>query len=166
MQQLRVIGSRYCADEDFNKNVCANVVQGFFGYNWKELNMTLIAITSGHIPAGASAKQVLHYGQLIKSGRFCQYDYGRIGNMKEYNLTKPPDYNMTKVTAPVHLFCSVGDTFSDIRDSETLKNQLPNVKTYDTVDDPQWTHVDYIIGLSCKRKVTDKTIAYMNKYLD
>lgn len=162
--QLRVLAPMYCADKTINENICTVIIQTYFGYNWKEINKTLVAVAVGHSPAGASIKQGVHYGQLVKSGRFCQFDYGPLENMNRYNTLTPPDYNISKITSPMYLFYSVGDMFSDIRDVERFKKELPNVKAYVRVDDPKWTHLDFVAGLTSKSTITDKTIKYMNKY--
>lgn len=151
-------------DKVINEEICANLFSIWFGFNKKELNMTVIPIVVGHIPAEASVNQVVHYGQLVNSGRFNQFDYGPNENMIRYKTKTPPDYNLTRITAPMYLFYSVGDWLADVRDTKRLKKELPNVKGYVKMDDPEWTHVDFVAGLTCKAKVFDKTIAYMNQY--
>jgi hypothetical protein len=32
--------------------------------------------TGGHYPSGTSCKVVYHYAQMVKSGKFQEYDYG------------------------------------------------------------------------------------------
>lgn len=41
--------------------------------------------------------------------KFRQFDYGLIGNLKRYNKLTPPDYDLSKVTAPVALIYSSND---------------------------------------------------------
>jgi hypothetical protein len=44
------------------------------------------------------------------AGKFRQYDYGsKEENMKMYNSTEPPDYNLHKVTSPVYIQYALGD---------------------------------------------------------
>lgn len=49
-----------------------------------------------------------HYIQLTKSGKFQQYDYGE-ENVKHYNSSTPPEYDIRKVTAPIHLYHATAD---------------------------------------------------------
>jgi lysosomal acid lipase/cholesteryl ester hydrolase len=56
-----------------------------------------------HVSPRISVKQVEHFAQLIFSGKFRQFDY-HWGNQAVYNSTTPPDYDLTKVTAPVYLY--------------------------------------------------------------
>lgn len=65
-------------------------------------------------PAGASTKQVLHFGQLVKNKDlvFQQFDYGFIGNMAKYKSMKPPHYNLSRVAALTYLMYSDNDLLS------------------------------------------------------
>lgn len=51
--------------------------------------------------------------KLIFVGEFVQYDYGSAENMKIYNSTKAPKYNIKLLTTPVALFWSYNDQFLD-----------------------------------------------------
>jgi lysosomal acid lipase/cholesteryl ester hydrolase len=43
-------------------------------------------------------------------GYFRQYDYGDVDkNLRMYNSTIPPDYQLEKITAPIALFSSDND---------------------------------------------------------
>jgi lysosomal acid lipase/cholesteryl ester hydrolase len=63
----------------------------------------------GHFPAGTSTKTVLHYVQLVKSGNFQKYDYGKTKNLEIYGEKEPPHYNLTAITAPVALYWGEND---------------------------------------------------------
>ena len=41
-------------------------------------------VSSAHFPNGASIQQLVHFGQLVKTGQFAYYDYGKQENMKHY----------------------------------------------------------------------------------
>jgi lysosomal acid lipase/cholesteryl ester hydrolase len=66
-------------------------------------------IILNHTPAGTSTKTIIHYGQEIKSGQFQQYDYGTTGNIKMYNQTTPPTYDLSKIQVPIGIFWSEND---------------------------------------------------------
>jgi lysosomal acid lipase/cholesteryl ester hydrolase len=51
----------------------------------------------GHFPSGSSMKNMNHFQQIIKEQRFAKYDYGKKMNMKIYNSTKPPAYNLANI---------------------------------------------------------------------
>lgn len=52
--------------------------------------------------------QLLHFLQSMYSGKFREYDH-REQNMEYYNSTSPPDYDVTKIVAPVYLYHAVED---------------------------------------------------------
>lgn len=62
-----------------------------------------------HDPAGCSTKTIIHYGQEINSGYFRQYDYGARKNIKFYNTTYPPDYNISQINIPMALYYADND---------------------------------------------------------
>ena len=39
----------------------------------------------GHFPHGTSSRSLNHFGQLIKSNQFQEYDYGKKKNMEMYD---------------------------------------------------------------------------------
>ena len=88
---------------------------------------TLLPYVLGHTPAGASTRTVLHYAQLVNSGKFCKYDFGRQENMKRYGTPTPPEYDLSKVKTPVTLMWGENDWLADPRVS---KNSVSN-PTYD-----------------------------------
>lgn len=60
-------------------------------------------------PAGASVRQLLHYGQGVNSAQFRMYDYGFIKNLLKYGSRHPPEYDLKKISAPVFLHYSDND---------------------------------------------------------
>jgi len=46
---------------------------------------------------------------IIFSEYFRKYDYGKVENMKHYNSTTPPDYDLSKVTAATYVYQSKHD---------------------------------------------------------
>lgn len=50
-------------------SMCENVMFAFVGLNPEEMNATLIPLMLVHLPAGASTRQIVHFGQEIESGK-------------------------------------------------------------------------------------------------
>lgn len=162
---LNKLSALMCSNQIINEIYCYNMMAFFFGFNRKEINLTSINILVGHMPAGASIYQLIHYGQEINSRRFCQYDYGTVENLKRYNDTLPPSYNVSSITTPLYLFYSIKDWFTDYRDVQKLKKELISVKADVVMDDVDWTHLDFILGESAKEKLYDRTIEFMKEYI-
>lgn len=87
---------------------------------------TNAAITNftAHFPGGVSAKELRHYSQLIRDGAFRDFDYGKQGNLKQYNQATPPSFDMSKISVPTALFVGENDTLGDLQDVGTLTNQI------------------------------------------
>ena len=61
--------------------------------------------------SGMSTKTIIHYGQLVLSGKFRQFDY-ESKNINVYNQSEPLDYNLTNIRIPISLFWSSDDWLS------------------------------------------------------
>lgn len=69
----------------------------------------MVPVITGHDPAGTSSHTVIHFLQLMKSGKFRQFDFGKRGNVREYGNEEPPEYDLSKVTPKVALFYGEND---------------------------------------------------------
>jgi lysosomal acid lipase/cholesteryl ester hydrolase len=59
-----------------------------------------------------SLKTIAHYAQILTTGRFTKFDYGdEKANQEVYGLgvTSPPEYDLSRVTAPSVFFWSEND---------------------------------------------------------
>jgi lysosomal acid lipase/cholesteryl ester hydrolase len=50
-----------------------------------------------------SIKQLIHYIQLYKSGKFQRFDY-ESHNHYHYGISVPPEYELKNVTVPTYLY--------------------------------------------------------------
>lgn len=74
----------------------------------------LLPVFLSYFPAGISIKTLEHYAQLIANGgRFQMFDYGPQINLKQYNSTIPPEYDVKRISVPVHLFVGSEDIIAD-----------------------------------------------------
>lgn len=161
---LNNLSPAFCKSSLTYEEICAKILFTFFGNNRKELDRNLIPLIVGHDPAGVATKQIIHYGQEVNSGRFAKFDYGIEENRRRYGNDLPPDYDLSNIRVPIYIFYSLGDLVADTRDVFLLKNQLRNVKDVKLIDDPDWSHGDYIFGKSAKRNVYDQIINILKRY--
>lgn len=106
-------------------------------------------------------KQLFHYGQLIRSHRFCQYDYGELRNLRVYNRTTPPDYNLKHCNARVAIIYADQDTLAAAEDVKRLPYDLPNVMAIHRVNDDTFNHIDFIWAMDAKELVYDYITEWM-----
>lgn len=97
-------------------DVCAMLAAGTF--NWNEVidNGKRYADKLAHQPAGAGWKNLIHYGQIIQSGRFQRFDYGKATNLKKYGSEQPPEYDLSKIKVKTALFTGDVDILADPED--------------------------------------------------
>lgn len=102
-----------------------------------------------------SSKQFIHYVQISKSGMFRQYDY-KEDNLKVYNTSTPPNYNLKNVKAPTFIYSGSMDTLTNEEGIKKLKDLLPNVKKYRNY--PKFTNFDFIIGQRVSEVLYEKIL--------
>nr|CAD7606560.1 unnamed protein product [Timema genevievae] len=161
---LAEAGQLTCSDQAPTQSVCGNVVFLFTGFDSQQLNETMLPVILGHTPAGSSTRQIIHYGQEVKSGYFRQYDHGSVENLFKYGSLEPPDYDLSKVTAPVALHYSNNDWLASITDVDALYSELPNVIGMFLVPLDQFNHLDYMWAIDAKTLLYDTVISMMNQY--
>lgn len=67
---MEIAGSTMCNDNDtMTQPICTNVYFMLMGFNKDEMNATFLPVLLGHVPAGTSANSLLHYAQLMQSGK-------------------------------------------------------------------------------------------------
>ncbi|OXU17327.1 hypothetical protein TSAR_001742 [Trichomalopsis sarcophagae] len=176
--------ARYGCDIDVTEEkICANSLFVICGFDASQFNyviimrpsprrliaqrscsapQTLMPVILSHSPAGASTKTIVHYGQEISSGRFQRYDYGPEGNLAMYNSTRPPDYDLSKLSVPVALFWSENDWLASPVDVRRLYDRLPRKILSYKVDYPKFNHLDFLWALDAPKLVYAKLLSAMN----
>jgi len=77
----------------------------------------------GHFPSGGSMMTHLHYGQLIESDNFQEFDYGTQKNKKKYGQKTPPVVDLQPVGElgiPIAMFVGDEDELADVEDNRWL----------------------------------------------
>lgn len=85
-------------------------------------DMDRIEVQLSYMPTDSGAFSFKHYGQLMreKTHRFRRYDHGEEINMKKYNQTEPPDYQLSNIQFPMAIFSGKYDKLADPADVEWL----------------------------------------------
>ncbi|XP_029680343.1 lipase 3-like [Formica exsecta] len=153
-----------CAEDAITQPFCSNLLFLIAGYNKEQFNKTLLPIILGHIPAGASTKQIMHYAQLVKSGQFRQYDYGWLDNKRKYGSFSPPIYDLKKIQVPVSLHYSSNDWLANIKDVNKLYTELGNPYGKLRVPHDKFNHLDYMWANDVKSLLYDKILSLMTHF--
>nr|XP_037283582.1 lysosomal acid lipase/cholesteryl ester hydrolase-like [Rhipicephalus microplus] len=146
------------------REVCEGVIFLIVGTDMHEFNVTRLPVFISHTPAGTSVKNMIHFAQLVREKRFQKFDYGSSKNMAIYGQRTPPVYNVSGVKLPVGLFWSLNDWFADPTDVSILTEKLPNIVLNYQVPDPQFTHLDFIVGMHAKDIVYSAMMKLMERH--
>lgn len=92
--------------------ICNKVLCIFCGFNKgeEEVDSRIMPAYLEHTTHSISIKQLLHFFQLYKSGRFTPFDYGQ-ENMRVYGSPEPPDYPLNRIKTPVFSLKNQSITF-------------------------------------------------------
>ncbi|KAL6438007.1 hypothetical protein ACFW04_004350 [Cataglyphis niger] len=164
-----------CAEKALSQPICSNVMFLIAGFNPDQLDRSLLPVILGHVPAGASTKQIVHYGQLIQSahlssgsrispGKFKHFDNGLLQNKKFHNSRTPPKYDVKEIKVPVSLIYSKNDWLANVKDVEKLYSELGNPYSLFLVEDKKFNHLDYMWAIDAKPLVYDPIISLMKEF--
>lgn len=118
-------------------------------------NLKLLPKIAKTFPAGASAKQFIHFSQLIKTGKFQSFDYGDDNN-KKYGQLKPLGYNLSKIVVPFALFYGTNDYVLAVEDAEKVSKKLGNVIGKFKIK--SWNHFDFMYGAESYRMINSRVL--------
>ncbi|KAH9306948.1 hypothetical protein KI387_011352, partial [Taxus chinensis] len=93
-----------------------------------------------------SAMNMAQLAQLIRSGRFCKYDYGLYGNMENYGTIIPPSYDLSMIPSslPFLLVRGGNDTLADELDVKHVASELPG--KVELLFIPNYSHFDMLFA--------------------
>ncbi|XP_055590800.1 lipase 3-like [Uranotaenia lowii] len=152
-----------CPKEEKN-SICSLLVALITGPHPEMYDEQLALAYMGHAPAGASTKQLMHFVQLVRSGLFRQFDYGKKGNLQTYSNWKAPQYNFSNSKAPVQIFYGLNDWMVHPRDVEEFSRMLPNLLEAAPIVDKKFNHLDFLMAKNARQQVYDKMLPVMERY--
>lgn len=157
------------------ESLCTNALFLFDGgFDLAHLNRSRLPTYFHFTPATASTWQIVHYLQLINSGRFTAFDYGsQFANKAHYGEASPPEYKLESIPSslPIIIVRSSNDYLSSVADTDRLIEELKNRSSEATanvdsylVPDPVWAHLDFLLGTKAGKLVYDPTIAFLDRF--
>ncbi|XP_043483372.1 lipase 3-like [Leptopilina heterotoma] len=162
----KFVSNLVCDSKAPTQFICSNLLFLVAGFSHGELNMENLTVIIGHVPAGASWKCFIHFGQgFIHPGHFRQFDYGNTQlNMKVYGSPFPPKYSLENVTTPVALFSSANDWLAAPSDVELLQSGLSNVILNHKIPMNNFNHYDFIWGRTAAQMIFEPVLQLLRSY--
>ncbi|XP_043260210.1 lipase 3-like isoform X2 [Colletes gigas] len=165
MLQARALGTLIRnAPGSLTKGFCICWFYLIAGFGSDQLDKSMLPLILGHFPAGASAKQIIHYSQSILSGSFRKFDYGVPKNLKIYGSTQPPTYDLERIKTPIVIFYSENDFMTDPADVKKLVERLPNVIETRKIENVKFNHIDYLWGRDAKTLLYNTVLTVLKRF--
>lgn len=106
--------------------ICGYIASVVFGYDSLDVDNYAdgrVEVYFSYLPTDAGIFNYVHYGQLYHEDkpRFRRFDLGSEMNMKKYNQTTPPDYDLKALNFPVAIFQGKYDPLADTKDVAWLE---------------------------------------------
>ncbi|KAH8381039.1 hypothetical protein KR200_009727 [Drosophila serrata] len=147
-----------------SETICKNAFIMFANGGYENANASSMSVLIQTHPGGSSSNQGIHFLQLYDSHEFRQYDWGTKKNNELYGQDLPPDYDLSKITAPTHLYSSTNDALCGPEDVNTLVSRFTNLVEDYRVPVQSFNHLDFIIARNMKELVNDPIIRRINAY--
>ncbi|XP_023955273.2 lipase 3-like [Bicyclus anynana] len=160
-----IAGQKLCLEEAVTQSLCANILFLLCGYNAQQLNRTMLPVVLGHTPAGASTRQMIHFGQLYNSKKFTRFNHGWFVNKRTYGRFTPPAYNLSAITTPIFLHYGDNDWLSTPDDVNYLLREIKSVIGKFRVPHPKFNHLDFIFAIDAKQLIYDRIIKIMSRFI-
>jgi len=130
---------------------CANVIELICGRHNGAFNDSRMPVVVTHEPGGTSVQNIQHWAQAIRTGGFEMFDYGQQGNMKHYNQSTPPKYDLSRIPAslPMAMYSGSADLLADPTDVANLIAALPKGVYWKNI--PHYAHLDFAWALDAAK---------------
>ncbi|XP_050080629.1 lipase 3-like [Anopheles maculipalpis] len=157
---VRLLSGTVCAS-DMNE-LCAEMLRGFLGTT-VDRSRNLLPNIVDDLLTSVSTRQLIHFGQLMQTKKFQQFDYRNyMINTQKYGQAKPPEYNLSRVLLPVSLFHGTNDFITSKKDALRLKDELRNVKNF--IEIPDMNHIGFVYSDRLYGLVNRKIIDIFNQH--
>eukprot|EP01119_Soliformovum_irregulare_P023743 TRINITY_DN8361_c0_g1_i1.p1 TRINITY_DN8361_c0_g1~~TRINITY_DN8361_c0_g1_i1.p1 ORF type:complete len:388 (-),score=73.08 TRINITY_DN8361_c0_g1_i1:45-1067(-) len=152
----------FCEEEPLT---CTNFIFLLCGSDPSNLNQTRLPLYVSYTPAGTSVRNMMHWSQMVRSGRFQKYDYG-LENYYYYGQFEPPQYYPENMThPPVAFFTGTQDDLADPVDVANLIDILPaSNKPVKHLNIEVYQHLDFTWGEDAWKLLYPTVIDLAKKY--
>eukprot|EP00013_Stygamoeba_regulata_P007218 CAMPEP_0177642424 /NCGR_PEP_ID=MMETSP0447-20121125/7579_1 /TAXON_ID=0 /ORGANISM="Stygamoeba regulata, Strain BSH-02190019" /LENGTH=665 /DNA_ID=CAMNT_0019144581 /DNA_START=207 /DNA_END=2204 /DNA_ORIENTATION=- len=134
------------------------------GWNEANFDKSRIPVLLAHSPGGTSVRNMVHWAQSVRSGKFRMFSFGPRKNKTVYKSTggRPPLYLLSEVRVRVALFMGGKDTFTDQKDLARVMHELPRPVFIKQLQD--YTHNDFVWGLDAAERLYPHVLALIDRY--
>ncbi|XP_053668622.1 lipase 3-like [Anopheles marshallii] len=157
---VRLLSGTVCASD--MSELCREMLRGFFSTT-ADRSRNLLPSIVDDLLTSVSTRQLIHFGQLMQTKKFQQFDYRNyMLNTQKYGQAKPPEYNLTRVRLAVSLYHGTNDFITSTKDALRLKDELRNVKHF--LEVPDLNHIGFVYSDRLYGRVNGKIIDIFNQH--
>ncbi|XP_058794622.1 lipase 3-like [Phymastichus coffea] len=139
-------------------------IAGLLKYSqFDAIDVDMMPKVLNHYPQGSSLETLLHYRQIMISGKFRQYDFGSDENYLRYKNVTPPEYPLERITVPVVLYYGMNDAYTTKEDVLALLARLPNAEGRE-VTHSRFSHLDFLFSNYSREVLYEDTMRILEKY--
>ncbi|KPP61068.1 Lysosomal acid lipase/cholesteryl ester hydrolase precursor-like [Scleropages formosus] len=160
-EMIKWFATKLCSHQPVSF-LCGNIFFVICGFDERNLNMSRTPVYTTHCPAGTSVQNMIHWSQMVHSGKLMAYNYGRAGNLAHYNQTTPPLYHVRDVKVPTAVFSGGHDTLADPMDVAVLLAEIQHLVYHKNI--PHWEHLDFIWGLDAPQEMFSDILTLLKKH--
>lgn len=107
---------------------------------------------------------MIYYFFYSLLGKFSQYNYNDIENIRRYNQQNPPEYNLKNIKSPLLIFYSKHDPLSMKEDVDELIKNIASSVIIDSVNFKKFTHVDFFLAKDVLEIINNRLINRLQQY--
>ncbi|XP_058808640.1 lipase 3-like [Phymastichus coffea] len=159
--KLKDIMQKFCILSQLTEQLCLFFRFTVFGIDFSQIDYEIVPLNVHHGFVPSAFKIAVHYAQLIVSGKFRQYDYGFLGNLKSYHSFTPPDYELSRIQTPVGLIWAENDLLATSEDVIHLYSKIPTVMLYHKINYSRFNHLDFVHAKNASELVYTKVISVL-----
>ena len=124
-------------------------------------NDAVIMVSNTFRTGKTSIFTLLHFAQMVKQKTFSAYNWSSSEeNIRRYNISQPPVYDISSVDVPISIFWSEKDGISTFENVKRLMTELTNLKSVEKVE---LSHIDYLWGENAYQELYNKIVSSISE---
>jgi len=116
-------------------------------------------VFDNHFPSGTSFRNFIHFAQSVRKEKIEKFDHGKATNLEIYNSEKPPKYDLSAISVPVHVFIGSADWLSTPEDANANLKEMQNLKIYNL---DNFDHLEFIRGKRAKKELFPQILSLLS----
>ncbi|KAJ3658395.1 hypothetical protein Zmor_010135 [Zophobas morio] len=163
VKEMRDFVSTTCADPSSNE-ICDYIYNMKFSGDGFRVEEEFLPVIYTNNPSNTGMKQYVHFAQQVRDGGFRYFDYGTEANLELYGSESPPDYDLSKISAPVAFYYAINDGLITVEDEQKLMSMVPNVVHDYLISYDLFKHGDFLYANDVVELVYKELINVMMTY--